>query len=90
MVLSVAVRTTMFKQRSWNSFSARKIPLVSGNLYAISFLEGTRFPLYWVPLSHHLALLLECLERYAEHDGGGAMVGLEEHFLPGATILSEG
>ena len=39
VVLSVAMRTILSKQRSWNSFTA---PLVSGSLSATCFLAGTK------------------------------------------------
>ena len=53
-VLSVAMRTMLFKQRSWNSFfGLEKLPLGLDSLCVTCFLEGTTFPLQCVPLIGH-------------------------------------
>ena len=54
MVLSVAMVEIRFKQRSWNSFRAKR-RLGSRYFMCNLLLEGTRFPLQSVPPDSRLA-----------------------------------
>ena len=88
MVLSVAISTILFEQRSWNFLGPERPPLVPDSLYVTYFLEGTKLSLQCIPPSEHPTLLLMHLYRFAEYNSEGVRVDLK-CFLPEANILSD-